>query len=85
MLIGTIMAPTTEQPGMSLNAGLDRLGPVRLNGLFAQRPIKFGLLRGEHGHLFGRSPRGSSLPAPLININTAPVRPWDQLCLPQYP
>lgn len=67
MLIGPIMAATAEQPGVTLNAGRDGSGPSRLHGLFARCPIKFGLLGGGgggHGHLFGRSPRGSSLPAP---------------------
>lgn len=47
MLIGAITAPAAEQPGISPDAGLDRLRPARPSGLSAQRPVKFGLLRGR--------------------------------------
>lgn len=77
MLIGTTTAPAAEWPGMPLDAGLDRSGPARLNGLFAQCPIKFGLLGGRARTPVWQESRGSSLPAPLISINTAPARPWD--------
>lgn len=58
---------------MSLDAEQDRLGPARPSGLFAQRPVISGLLGGEYQHLLGRGVRGSSLPVPLISINS-PLR-----------
>lgn len=36
MLIGIILAPTTGQPSVSFDVALDRLGPARPRGLFAQ-------------------------------------------------
>lgn len=73
--MGTIMALTAEQPGMSLDSGLDRLGPARPSGLFAQRPVKFGLLRGRALTLAWLGSQGLFITSSLISISDAPAKP----------